>query len=125
MIKLVIPGRLPGLNQYTNQTRKNRFAGAQMKKVAQRTIHAAIDNQLEEAEPIKKAFIRFVWVEPNKRRDRDNIVFAKKFILDTLVKAKVIEGDAWKNIEGFSDELQVDKDNPRIEVYIIPEEKGE
>lgn len=66
----------------------------------------------------KKVFIVFVWYEPNKNRDPDNIAFAKKFILDALVRKRILKGDSQKYIQGFHDVIQVDKDDPRVEVII-------
>ena len=37
--------------------------------------------------------VRFTWVEGNRRRDIDNVAFAKKFVLDGLVQAGVIGND--------------------------------
>ena len=113
---LIIEGRLPGLNDYTKANRSNRYAGAQMKKDAQEQIWASIALT---AKPMSgKVRLSFRWYEPNTRRDLDNICFAKKFILDTLVDHKIIEADDWKGVEGFTDKFYVCKDQPRIEVDI-------
>ena len=47
--------------------------------------------------------IHFHWIEENKRRDYDNIAFAKKFILDALVKSGKLEDDNRKCVTGFTD----------------------
>jgi len=60
----------------------------------------------------------FRWYEPNRKRDLDNICFAKKFILDALVSNGVIESDGWRGVEGFTDKFFIDKDRPRIEIDI-------
>ncbi|WP_049917244.1 hypothetical protein [uncultured Megasphaera sp.] len=72
---------------------------------------------------IDKAYIKFHWVEKNKRRDKDNIAFAKKFILDALQEMGILQNDGWSEILGFSDTFDVDKDNPRIEVSLLSEEE--
>lgn len=60
-----------------------------------------------------------MWVERNKRRDKDNISsFGRKIIQDALHEAEVIENDGWKEIAGFSDKFAVDRRNPRVEVII-------
>lgn len=61
----------------------------------------------------------FSWYEPNKKRDKDNIAFAKKFILDSLVKSRILQGDGWKYVDGFSDKFYVDKNSPRVEVEML------
>lgn len=46
------------------------------------------------------------------------MAFAKKFILDALVKAGILAGDGRKNVVGFSDEFHVDPGNPRVVITI-------
>lgn len=60
----------------------------------------------------------FRWFEKNRQRDKDNIAFAKKFILDALQTAKILVNDGWSQIRYFHDEFEVDKDNPRVEITI-------
>ncbi len=117
--KLVIKGKLDGLNDYTKACRSNRMAGAQMKVRNERIITAYIWQQLRGTKFKGRVALLFHWYEPNKKRDMDNIAFAKKFILDALVKNSVIQSDGWRGVAGFSDLFAVDKDNPRIEVEIV------
>ena len=66
--------------------------------------------------------IGFDWIEPDKRRDMDNISAGKKFILDALVWAGVLQDDSWKCVVGFMPEsFRVIKDNPGVWVYIKEE----
>jgi Holliday junction resolvase RusA-like endonuclease len=62
--------------------------------------------------------LKFNWYMPNKKQDPDNISFQKKFVLDGMIKAKFLENDGWKQILGFSDYFDVDKDNPRVEIEV-------
>ena len=48
----------------------------------------------------------FIWIEENKRRDLDNICFAKKFILDALVQAGVLQDDNRKIVTNFTDSFE-------------------
>lgn len=50
--------------------------------------------------------IHFHWIEENKRRDYDNIAFAKKFILDSLQKNGKLPNDNRKWVKGFSDDFE-------------------
>jgi len=118
MVTLTIGGSLPNLNDYTKANRTNKYAGADMKKVEEARISYFIRQQLNNQKALEKVFIRFVWVEKDKRRDLDNICFAKKFILDALVKNSILKGDGWSCVMGFEDTFRVDKTRPRIEVYI-------
>lgn len=111
---IIVKGTLPNLNDYTKACRSNKFAGAQMKSKSEAVIAKALGNQKFNG----KVRLSFRWYEPNKKRDLDNICFAKKFILDALVSNGVIESDGWRGVEGFTDRFFVDKDNPRIEIDI-------
>ena len=118
MVKLVIRGTLPNLNDYITAERSNRFAGAKMKKQCERVVmHAA--RQLGKTRFERPVYMKYRWFEPNRRRDLDNISsFGRKIIQDALVRCGVLMNDGWANIEGFADEFYVDKKNPRIEVQI-------
>ena len=66
--------------------------------------------------PLSRAKVRLIYYfETRHRRDPDN--YSGKFILDGLVKAKVIEDDSFKCIDL---ELvgKYDKDNPRTEIKV-------
>lgn len=117
-ITLVIKGRLDNLNDYTNKCRANRYAGAKCKAENEEYITGFIEEQLKGVHFEGKVYLHFRWIEPNRNRDIDNVCFAKKFILDALVRNKVIETDGWRGVWGFTDEFDVDALNPRIEVVI-------
>ncbi len=118
MKTLVIDGQLPNLNEYTRACRGNKFLGAKMKKNAEEWISIFIKQQLKDIHFEGTVELAFRWYEPNKKRDLDNICFAKKFILDSLVSNGIIVADGWKGVIGFTDNFFVDKENPRIEVDI-------
>lgn len=118
MKTLIIDGQLPNLNEYTRACRGNKFLGAKMKKTAEEWITYFILKQLKGVHFEGTVELSFRWYEPNKKRDLDNICFAKKFILDALVNNGVIVADGWKGVIGFTDHFFVDKENPRIEVDI-------
>lgn len=112
---LEIKGELTDLNKYIRIERGNKFAGANIKK--DETNRIWIECKQQHIEKQKKGcFIVFQWYAKNSRKDKDNIAFAKKFILDGLVQAGVIESDRWDFISGFLDVFYIDEKNPRIEV---------
>lgn len=113
--KFTIKGRLPSLNDYIDAERSDKYAGAKMKRQAEETVLWSVGKKIKFSNPV---FIHYLWVEKDRRRDKDNICFAKKFIQDALVKAKVLKNDGWNEIADFKDDFDVDKDNPRIEVTI-------
>jgi len=112
---MIIPGRLPGLNEYTRENRRNRYAGAKMKYDTEQLISLYIPKWAQYNVPVR---LEFYWYEPDTRRDCDNISFAKKFILDSLVASGVLKNDNQKCVKGFSDQFYVDKENPRVVVEI-------
>ena len=64
--------------------------------------------------------IGLTWYSPNGKKDIDNVSFAKKFIMDGMVRSGIIENDGRKQIAGFEREMfLIDKHNPRIIVKII------
>ncbi len=116
--KLVIHGRLCSLNEYIKAERANRYKGAKVKQDNERVIAAAIKQQLRGVKIINPVYMDYLWVAPDRRTDRDNIVFARKFIQDALVSAAVLKDDGWDHVVGFSDRFEVDNENPRIEILI-------
>lgn len=106
MNKIEIPFRLPSLNQYINECRKNKFAGAKMKKEVEQDIGWYINVLPQYKNPIR---IHFHWVEENKKRDLDNVCFAKKFILDSMVKAGKLKDDNRNFVTGFNDTFEYGK----------------
>lgn len=106
MNRVEIPFKLPSLNQYINECRKNRYAGATMKKNVDKDIGWYINSLPKYQSPIR---IHFHWVEGNKRRDLDNVCFAKKFILDSMVKAGKLKDDNRNHVVGFKDTFEYGK----------------
>lgn len=116
---LTIPGKLDGLNDYIAAERTNRHKGAKMKADNGNIVAVAIRQCLRGVRIEKPVSMEYLWVEPNKRRDKDNISsFGRKVIQDALVDAGVLKDDGWKYVDGFFDRFEVDKTNPRIEVLI-------
>ena len=118
--KLVIPGKLSNLNDYINALDRNRYKGGQLKRDNETKVICEILSQFGRLRITKPVRMSYTWIEPNKRRDLDNISsFGRKVIQDAFVKAGTLKNDGWNNIKGFSDRFEVDRKNPRIEVEII------
>lgn len=121
--KLVIEGRLPGLNDYQLKCRTHYSEGNKMKQECENIVSLYIMQQLRIPTITKKVFIEFRWYEPNRKRDYDNVSsFGRKCIQDALVACKILKNDGWKYIQGFKDEFYLDKEHPRIEVVITETE---
>lgn len=118
--KFEIDKRLMGLNEYTNLNRKNRYLGNQAKQKEQAYIIWCIKEQLGNIQIHKPVIGHFIWIEENKRRDLDNICFAKKFILDALVQASVLADDNRKIVTNFTDSFEyADKSKVIVELEEI------
>lgn len=116
---LTIPGQLPGANTYIDACRRNKHLANKLKHEAESAVMWAIRTQLRGVRIDKPVVMHYTWVEPNRRRDKDNIAFAKKFIQDALVRSKVLRNDGWEQIVGFSDDFRVDRNHPQVEVEIL------
>lgn len=118
MNRVEIPLRLPSLNEYVSANRSNKFMGAKMKKDYQ----SQIGWFLKRLTPVKKpVIIHFQWVEPNKKRDLDNIAFGKKFILDSLVEQGILENDDHTHVRGFTDSFSYGGEKIIVELEEINE----
>lgn len=112
--------RLMGLNEYTKANRTNKYAGAKAKKEEQEYIVWGIKQQLGNIHIEKPVKGYFTWIEENKRRDLDNICFAKKFILDALVQAGVLKDDNRRMVVNFEDRFKyADKSKVIVELEEI------
>lgn len=115
---LVIENNLPDLNQYSTACRTSWFNGAKMKRESTETVRIyALQQKLKPI--ITSSFIEFHWYCKNKKKDKDNICAAKKFILDGLQEAKILQQDNWEAVSGFTDTFYIDKENPRIIIKLL------
>ena len=113
MIDCEIKMKLPSLNEYINVCRTNKYKAAAYKRDIESQI-ALFTNKLPKFDT--PVYIRFLWVEANNKRDPDNIAFAKKFILDTLVKTGKLPNDSHKYINAFEDYFTF---GPKTEAHIF------
>lgn len=119
-LKVVILGELSDLNNFINSQRTNRFAGAKLKK--ENTEKCYNEFLLAKAAGLKVTTpinLNITWYCKNKRKDKDNIAFAIKFILDGMIQAGVIPNDGWQEIAGFEHKFEIDKEYPRVEIEIL------
>ena len=108
MIKIKIPLKLPDLNEFIAKCKIQRGtwnAGNSLKRKTQDDLFVFL---LKLPQIKRPARIHFIWHEQNKRRDPDNIAFAKKFILDAMQECGRIANDGQKNILGFIDDVICD-----------------
>lgn len=120
-MSIIIKGELADLNTYIAADKNNRYSGGRVKK--SETSRVCREVRVQKVPPVPKAHypvsLLFRWYSKDNRKDIDNVAFAKKFILDGLVLARVLENDSRKFVNGFTDEFFIDKSNPRVEIEII------
>lgn len=115
-----ISEKLPSCNDYIKLCRANKYKGAKMKVDIEQLIGYYLLELPKFNNPIK---IHFHWIEGTKKRDWDNVCFAKKFILDSLVKCKKLSDDNRKIVTAFTDTFEYQKGITKVILEI--EEIGE
>jgi len=103
MQSFFIPGPLPGNNDFLGQN-KWIFSSCRdkWKIIIGREIMA------KGLQPMGRVRIAWRWVEASKNRDPDNFSsIGKKFILDALVTAGVLQNDGWRHIAGWTDDWEI------------------
>lgn len=113
----IIRGHLPSLNDYINACRSHWRQGALLKQQTDESICWQIKaaKNRGHVHPVKgPVHVSFEWHESDKRRDLDNVFSAKKYILDAMQQAGIIENDDRKHVVGLSDSIVDD-----IQDYVI------
>lgn len=127
MIEITINQELMDLNNYINAERSNRFKASKIKKEQTAIVALECKKLINKGLKINQEDMpldfEFHWFMKNKRKDKDNIVFAKKFIFDGMIASGLLENDGWKEIGSFIDVVSVDKENPRVEIKIRTSEE--
>lgn len=117
-LKLVYRGRLPAMNEIIGANRRNFYLGNKLKQKTQQDIAAQLLLQKRGVEFQEKVNMRIWFYEPNQRRDEDNVKSGLKFLLDALQAIKILKNDSPKYLHIESDEVFVDRENPRIEIEL-------
>ena len=129
MLRFEVPGKRPGLNELID---------ARMKTVAVKgskrtTVYTRMKKEETDLFALcaraangkarrgsAHAMVLIDIYEPNKRRDPDNVQGAvRKFALDGLVKAGVLQNDGWRDVHPTQlTRVGVDELNPRTVVRV-------
>ena len=119
---IVIPKELTDLNSYINAERRHRMQGANIKKRETNVCIAYLKQAISKGFDIDHVKyplqITFKWYAKDRRKDLDNIAYAKKYIMDAMQKVKLIENDGYKQVQRYTDVYLVDKEKPRVEIEI-------
>lgn len=116
--------RLPSLNKYIKALNANRYIGQKMKNENEELLRWQIikqnnENKYKNWAIEEKVDILFIWYVKNQKEDKDNITFAKKFILDALQKSRVLRGDGWRDISTSTDIVLISKEQGLTSDYSI------
>ena len=112
------------LNEYINTERRNKYAAAKIKdKLTNEVAWQCKSKRCHR--PIGKVDMIFKW-HVKGRHDSDNIAFAKKFVLDGMVLAGLLENDNPKCVRHLADYIYRDLKKPQVDyVEVIWEETNE
>ena len=113
----VIPGRLPGYNELNKSGWGNNY---RVKTKALELVEWYIKVAPFGITPVsEKITVEIRCFEPNARRDDDNVTSgASKIILDALQQMGIIKGDGQRYVQCIKHPVEVDRENPRIEVTL-------
>jgi Holliday junction resolvase RusA-like endonuclease len=117
-MKFIIEGELTDLNKFIKANNASRHASNDIKQDETERVVSEITWQRVEEVDEYPVTITFRWYSKDAMKDIDNVAFAKKFVLDGMVRAGIIENDSRKYVAGFSDQFFIDRKRPRIEVEI-------
>ena len=117
MQRFEIPQRLSGYNEHEKKRRSNKYAANNDKRRQENVIAWRI-----RAARLQKItapqWIVYEWHEATRRRDKDNVASAKKFINDALQKTGILPRDDNRYVAGFTDRFVYDKTD-RVIVTLV------
>ena len=114
-MKFTVHGELPSMNEIIAESKKHYGKYSEMKRTYTDVVFYSC-YKFQKVE--NKVNLKFKWFCKNKKKDKDNIMAGQKFVIDGMVKAKIIKNDGWNKIGTISHEFEIDKNNVRVEVEI-------
>ena len=118
-----IPGPLPSMNEIINASStafKNgiRFGSkyTKMKRDWDKKISEIILSS--DIDPVGQFRLELDWAEKSRRKDPDNVAVGIKFILDSMVKCKVIVNDTWRYNLGWTNTFRISP-TPGVNVAVL------
>tara|TARA_R110000744_G_scaffold271950_3_gene384992 strand:+ start:1462 stop:1845 length:384 start_codon:yes stop_codon:yes gene_type:complete len=112
---------IPTFNQFINMERSSRYIGAKKKKVTEQQLVLEMRAQKIKSVGDKDYPLNFEydWYCKDKRTDKSNLIATSvKMVEDAMQKAGIIRNDGWKEVGKIYVDFHVDKDDPRLEVFI-------
>jgi Holliday junction resolvase RusA-like endonuclease len=117
----VIPGRLSGANELKKAHNIHWAVAAKLRREELKLCMNEVmrQNIMQKAHFWKPVMVSFAWIEPNAKRDLDNITGGQKVILDALVECRVLQNDTQEWVKSLIHKFPgTDKDNPKIIVHV-------
>lgn len=114
---LIIPARLPSLNDMIHAMNHNKYAGNSLKRRTQRQIADLLTMTCKTLP--EGGWWYFEWHEYNKLRDPDNVFSARKFIFDALQEMNIIGNDNHRYVKGTHDEVFYDTTEETTYIKIV------
>lgn len=106
--------KYPSFNEYIAKERSNRYWASTVKKKCTNATTLMLKQYGKIETPIQ---IKFVWNAKTRGRDIDGYSFAKKCIMDAMVKSGLIPNDNINHIKRTIDEVVISKtDGVRLEI---------
>lgn len=118
--KFTLYDSLPNLNQTLAKALANRYTYGKTKKKIDANIAWEIKVQLPGVRITSRMSVVIHWYVKDRRKDPDNVYSAVKYILDGAQKSGIISGDGFKNVADILNQVEVDKQRPRAEIYLLP-----
>jgi hypothetical protein len=118
-LTIEIPFVLPTLNEYIQSERSHWAAAADLKKNATEAVIFACRGKQGIIDPNGLYDLEIHWIVPNNKSDSDNIFQGIKYILDGIVKAKIISNDGRKNVRNISHTIETVKEKYLVTVNLI------
>ena len=114
---IVVPGEFPTLTEIISAAKNHHMKYSSMKQeFTERTRVYVLKHLAGVKISVNKATIHLHWIRRTKRADPDNIRAGSKFVLDGLVKSRLLADDGQGNIDCLSDSFGVDRKYPRVEI---------
>lgn len=115
--QLIIYGTLPGTEEMIQAAKAGRHIYNNMKRTqtSRVALEASVCRLQACLHPVR---LEIDWVEPNQRRDLDNIQGGTKFICDGLRARGILHNDGWRYVGGITHHFFVDEKLPRVVVRL-------
>ena len=122
--EFTVYGKLPTMNEEIEATKRHWSAYSKHKEGFTTLVSLYAKQQLKGVQITGQCAIVCRWYVRSRAQDADNISFATKYILDGLQWAGTIKNDNLKTVNGgLLHQFAIDKDNPRVEVVILENQK--